>query len=161
MDEKDKRINIEMLQALQRDINFYKKVNENNQNPSLEKIIDTLRNSQDKLYGALSQHGITAEEVHKIILENSDKQIVAEIMKLQGARDKINNQLTDPNLSPEKCQSLEKSLTRTNQAHTNKWNEIINSPRKNELIEKMEQAIIKKLEKDRDPDRTRDYDRSR
>jgi hypothetical protein len=44
-DEKDKQTHIKTLQSLQRDINFYKKFNENNQNPSLEKIIDTLRNS--------------------------------------------------------------------------------------------------------------------
>ena len=69
LDEKDKRTNIETLQSLQRGINFYKKVNENNQNPSLEKIIDILRNSQDQLYSALSQHGVTADEVHNIIIE--------------------------------------------------------------------------------------------
>jgi hypothetical protein len=159
LDEKDKRTHIETLQSLQRDINFYKKINENNQNPSLEKIIDILRNSQTKLYEALAQHGITAEEVHKIIIENSDQQLIKEIMQLQGIKDKINKQLEIPNLSPEKREPLEKALTRTTQAHVDKWGEIINSPRKDDLIDKMEQAQIKQLQKQQIRDRTPDHDR--
>lgn len=161
MDEKDKRTNIITLQSLQRDINFYKKASE--QNPSLEKIVDILRNSQTKLYEALAQHGITAEEVHKIIIENSDKSLIDEIMKLQGIKNRINKHLESPDLSPEKIQTLEKSLTQATQAHTDKWDEIINSPRKDDLIEKMEQAQLKQLEKEqaRNRDRNREPERTR
>jgi hypothetical protein len=161
LDEKDKHTNIRTLQSLQRDINFYKKASE--QNPSLEKIIDILRNSQTRLYEALAQHGITAEEVHKIIIENSDKELIAEIMKLQGIKNRISKQLESPDLSPEKIQTLEKSLIRTTQAHTDKWDEIINSPRKDDLIEKMEQAQLRQLEKQqaRDRDKTREPERTR
>jgi len=163
LDEKDKHTHIKTLQSLQRDINFYKKSNENNQNPSLEKIIDILRNSQTRLYEALSQHGITAEEVHKIIIENSDKELINEIMRLQGMKDRINKQLEAPDLSPEKRQTLEKSFARTTQAHTDKWDEIINSPNKDDLIEKMEQAQLKQLEKQqaRNRDKTREHERTR
>ena len=103
LDEKDKNTHITTLQTLQRDINFYKKVNENNQNPSLDKIIDILRNSQDQLYSALAQHGVTADEVHQIIQENSDKQLINEIMKLQGMKDRITKQLANLDLSVQKC----------------------------------------------------------
>ncbi|MCL2798654.1 MAG: hypothetical protein FWD58_11525 [Firmicutes bacterium] len=161
LDEKDKNTHITTLQTLQRDINFYKKVNENNQNPSLDKIIDILRNSQDQLYSALAQHGVTADEVHQIIQENSDKQLINEIMKLQGMKDRINKQLANPDLTPQKRQSLEKSFTRVTQAHTDKWDEIINSPRKDDLIEKMEQAQIKQLQKQQARDRDHDREPSR
>jgi predicted acetyltransferase len=159
LDEKEKRTHVETLQSLQRNINFLQKAAK--QNPSLEKTIDTLRNSQTRLYEALAQHGVTAEAVHQIIIENSDKQIVAEIMRLQAAKNKIEKQLTDPNLSSEKRQSLEKSFARTKQAHADKWQEIINSPRRPELIRMTEQAIMKKLEKSRSRDRTPDHDRTR
>ncbi|MCL2798612.1 MAG: hypothetical protein FWD58_11310 [Firmicutes bacterium] len=162
MDEKDKRTHVKTLQSLQRDINFYKKSNENNQNPSLEKIIDILRNSQTKLYEALAQHGVTAAEVHKIILENSDKELINEIMRLQGLKNRIDKQLPDPNLSPEKRQSLEKSLVRATQAHIDKWDELINSPNKNDLMRKIEQAQIKQLEREnRTKDRTREQEPER
>jgi len=160
LDEKDKRTHVETLQSLQRDINFLKKSSANN--PSLEKIIDTLRNSQTQLYEALAQHGVTAEEVHKIIVENSDKQLINEIMKLQGLKDHINKQLINPDLTPEKRQSLEKSLTRTTQAHADKWQEIINSPRRADLIRKIEQAQAKQLKRqNRTRDRTPDHERTR
>ena len=160
MDEKDKRVNIETLQSLQRDINFLSQVKENN--PSLEKIIDTLRNSQTRLYEALAQHGVTAQEVHKIITENSDKQLINEIMKLQGIKNRIDKQLTNPALSPEKHQSLELTLTRTTQAHADKWQELINSPRRADLLRKIEQAQAKQLERqNRTHDRSPDHNRTR
>jgi hypothetical protein len=65
--DKDKRAHIETLHSLQKDINFLNKAKKDN--PSIEKTIETLRNSQDKLYSALAQHGITAEEVHRVIIE--------------------------------------------------------------------------------------------
>jgi hypothetical protein len=161
LDEKDKRTHIETLQSLQRDINFYKKANENNQNPSLDKIIDILRNSQDQLYSALSQHGVTADEVHQIIQENSDKALINEIMKLQGMKDKISKQLSAPDLTPQERQSLEKSFTHATQAHTDKWDGIINSPRKDDLIDKIEQAQLRQLQKQQARDRDHDREPSR
>jgi hypothetical protein len=159
LDEKETRAHVETLQSLQRNINFLKKSAENN--PSLEKTIEKLRNSQTQLYEALAQHGVTAEAVHQVIIENSDKQLVNEIMRLQAAKDKINKQLADPNLTPQKRQSLERSFARTKQTHADRWDELINSPRRAELIRLTEQAITKKLEKSRIRDRTREYDRSR
>jgi hypothetical protein len=154
LDDKDKRTHINTLQSLQRDINFLRKHAENN--PSLEKTIETLRNSQTQLYSALAQHGVTAEEVHNVITENADKALIDEIMRLQGVKDKINKQLEEPDLSPQKRQTLEHSLTRTKQAHADRWDEIINSPRRQELMRMTEQANEKQLQKEeRDRDRSR------
>ena len=153
--DKDKhRAYIGELQGLQRQINFLKKSNETAREPSIENAIDILRNSQDKLYSALAQHGVTAEEVHRVIMENSDNAIVKEIMQLQGAKDRINNQLAQPNLSPEKRQFLEQRLNRATQQHTAKWDEIINSSDKDRIINKIEQAQIKQLEKEQARERT-------
>jgi hypothetical protein len=160
LDEKETRTHVETLQSLQRNINFLNKAKENN--PSIEKTIDTLRNSQTQLYEALAQHGVTAEAVHQIIMEKSDKQIVAEIMKLQSIKDKIDKQLTDPNLTPEKRQTLEHTFARTKQAHADRWQEIINSPRRAELIRMTEQAQIKQLQREnRTRDRSHNLDRTR
>jgi hypothetical protein len=159
LDEKDKHTHITTLQSLQRDINFLKKSSVNN--PSLERIIDTLRNSQTQLYEALAQHGVTAQAVHQIIQENSDKQLIAEIMKLQGMKDKITQQLADPSLTPQKRQSLERSFSRAKQAHADRWQEIINSPRRAELLRMIEQAQIKQLRKQQSRDRSRTHDRTR
>jgi len=157
MDDKDKRTHIETLQSLQRDINFFEKAKENN--PSLEKTIDILRNSQDKLYSALAQHGITAEEVHKVIMENTDKAIVKEIMQLQSVKNKINKQLAEPSLTPEKSRFLEKRLSRATQQHTAAWDKVINSPDKDRIINKIEQAQAKQLQREQARERTRDHDR--
>ena len=164
MDEKETRAYVNELLFLQREINFLQKAAQRNNMPSLEKTIDNLRNSQTQLYEALTQHGITAEAVHQIIMENSDKQLVNEIMRLQAAKDKINKQLAEPNLSPQKRQSREYSLIQTTQAHREKWDEIINNPRRTELIHKVEQAQIKQLQREtrtRDHDRTHTLDRTR
>jgi hypothetical protein len=160
LDEKTKHAYIETLQSLQKNINFLQNANANNQNPSLEKTINTLRNSQNKLYGALVQHGVTPEETHKIIMENNDKQLVSKLMKLQSQKDKIEKQLADPNLSPKNRQTLEHSRDQTKQAHADKWNEIINSPRRAELIHMTEHAITKKHTKSRNRtlDRNPDHD---
>jgi len=139
LDEKDKRVYINELQFLQKEINFLQKFLETNKVPSLDKTIETLRTSQDKLYGALSYHGVTAEEVYKVIMENSDKKLVSEVIRLQNAKDKISKKLSDPqNLTPKQIQLLEKSLARKTEEHTAKWDEITNSPNKKELINKIE-----------------------
>ena len=78
MDEKETRTHVETLQSLQRNINFLNNAKKNN--PSLERTIEKLRNSQTLLYEALAQHGVTAEAVHQIIIENSDKQIVNRLL---------------------------------------------------------------------------------
>ena len=82
-------------------------------------------------------------------------------MRLQAAKDKINKQLAAPDLSPQKRQTLEHSFTRTKQAHADRWDEIINSPRRAELIRLTEQAITKKLEKSHTRDRNHELDRTR
>jgi hypothetical protein len=158
--EKDKqRAYIGELQGLQRQINFWQKSSKTS--PDIEKAIETLRNSQDKLYSALAQQGITAEEVHRVIIENSDQAIIKEIMRLQGIKNRINKQLAEPTLTPEKRQSLENALTRATRQHTAKWDEVINSPDKDRIINKIEQAQIKQLQKEQARDRTHEHDRSR
>ena len=157
MEEKVTRANVETLQSLQRDINFLKKAAENN--PSIEKTIETLRNSQTKLYEALAQHGITAEAVHKIIIENSDQAMIKEVMQLQKAKDTLKKQLAEPGLSPDQTKKLEHRLTKKTHQHTEKWQEIINHPDKDRIINKIEQSQLKALQKQqartREPERTR------
>jgi superfamily I DNA and/or RNA helicase len=161
--DKDKqRAYIGELQGLQRQINFLKKSNETTREPSIENAIDILRNSQDKLYSALAQHGITAEDVHRVIMENSDNAIVKEIMRLQKAKDTLKKQLAEPKLTPEKRQSLEDRLARKTQQHADKWDEVINDPRKDEIISKIQQSQIKELHKEeRTREKSRDHDRTR
>jgi hypothetical protein len=160
LDDKDTRAHVEMLQSLQKSINSLNKVKEDN--PSIEKTIEILRNSQDQLYGALAQHGVTAEAVHKILIENSDKKIVAEIMRLQRMKDNIRTQLTRPGLSPDQTQKLEQRLAKATQDHVDRWDEAINDPRKDEIISKIQQAQIKEMEREeRERDKTRDHDRTR
>jgi len=157
MNKQDKHAHVETLQSLQKNINTLSKAKENN--PSLEKTIETLRNSQDKLYAALSYHGVSAEKVHKVIIENSDQAIVKEIMRLQGTKNTINRHLAESNLTPEKRQSLETRLTRATQRHTAKWDEVIGSPDKDRIINKIEQAQIKQLQKeDRERDKSREHE---
>jgi DNA-binding MurR/RpiR family transcriptional regulator len=155
--DKDKqRMYIGELQGLQRQINFLKKANEDAKEPSIENAIDILRNSQDKLYSALAQHGITAEDVHRVIIENNDNAVVKEVMRLQHAKNTLKKQLTDSKLTPEKRQLLETRLARKSQQHTAQWDEIINSPDKDRIINKIEQAQIKQLQKEQARDRTRE-----
>jgi len=80
MDKEDKRTHIKTIQSLQRDINSLKEIAE--KYPKLAKTIDILRNSQDKLCNLLIKHGITTEEVYKIIMENNDKTHAEEIIQL-------------------------------------------------------------------------------
>jgi len=157
--DKDKqRAYIGELQGLQRQINFLKKSSGETKEPSIEKTMDILRNSQDKLYSALAQHGITAEEVHRVIIENSDNAIVKEVMRLQRAKDTL-KQLTRSNLTPEQAKSIEARLSRKTQQHTAKWDEIINSPDKDRIINKIEQAQIKALRKEeRERDKSREHE---
>jgi len=160
--DKDKqRTYIGELQDLQRQINFLKKSDEISPEPSIEKAIDILRNSQDKLYSALAQYGVTAEDVHKVIIENSDKAIIKEIMQLQRAKDTIKKQLAESALTPEKSQLLEKRLNLATQNHTAAWNDVINSPDKDRIISQIEQAQIKQLRREQTRDRTREPERSR
>jgi len=147
--DKDKqRTYIGELQSMQRQINFLKKSSGETKEPSIEKTMDILRNSQDKLYSALAQHGITAEEVHRVIIENSDNAIVKEVMRLQHAKDTLKKQLTRSDLTPEQAKSLEARLARKAQQHTAAWNEVINSPDKDRIINKIEQAQIKQRQKE-------------
>jgi len=158
--DKDKqRTYIGELQSMQRQINFLKKSSGETKEPSIEKTMDILRNSQDKLYSALAQHGITAEEVHRVIIENSDNAIVKEVMRLQHAKDTLKKQLTRSDLTPEQAKSLEARLARKSYQHTAKWDEIINSPDKDRIINKIEQAQIKALRKEeRQRDKLREHE---
>ncbi|MCL2135686.1 MAG: hypothetical protein FWH37_09130 [Candidatus Bathyarchaeota archaeon] len=70
-------------------------------------------------------------------------------MRLQGTKNKINKQLVESNLTPEKRQSLEDKLTHTTRRHTAKWDEVIGSPDKDRIIDKIEQAQIKQLKKEK------------
>ncbi|MDR0797514.1 MAG: hypothetical protein LBE70_02185 [Nitrososphaerota archaeon] len=157
LDEKNKQLYIKELQFLQKQINFLKNYGEVTNQKSFEKSIETLRNSQDKLYGALAYHGVTAEDVYRVIVENNDKQLVKEIMQLQNVKDKINKQLTASDLSFEKRQSLESTLAQAAQAHQDKWAEIINNPHKKTIIRGIEQDNKKKLRKET-PEQTKTPD---
>jgi len=161
--DKDKcRAYIGELQGLQRQINFLQKSNETAREPSIENAIDILRNSQDKLYGALAQHGVTAEDVHRVIMENNDNAIVKEIMQLQKSKDTLKKQLAESKLTPDRAKALEKRLAQKTRQHADKWDEIINDPRKDEIINKIQQAQIKDLKKEeRTRDQSREYDRTR
>jgi transcriptional regulator of aromatic amino acid metabolism len=79
-------------------------------------------------------------------MENSDKALVKDIMQLQKSKDTLKKQLAHTNLTPEKIHSLKNRLTQKSQEHTAKWDEIINSPNKKELINKIEQAQKRQLE---------------
>lgn len=149
------------LQFLQREINFLQNLNETSREPSIENTIQLLKTSQNKLYAALVKHEVTAEEVHKIITENNEKKLVADIVKLQKSKESIEQQLSNSTLSAEKRQSQKKALTRKSQQYTDKWNEIINSPNKDELITKIEQTQTKSLQKSRTHDRPRDPEHTR
>jgi hypothetical protein len=160
MDDKDKRIYIGELQGLQRQINVWQKAYETSREPSIERTIDILRNSQDKLYGAFAQHGITAEDVYKIIMEKSDKKLVAEIMKLQNAKDTISKQLAESaNLTSVEIKTLKSYLDQKSQQHADKWDDIINNPNRKAIIKAIEQAQIKQLAKEtREQEKTPDIE---
>ncbi|MDR0470358.1 MAG: hypothetical protein LBH79_01365 [Nitrososphaerota archaeon] len=93
--------------------------------------------------------------------EPSDKKTVKQIMRLQKAKDKIRTQLTKPKLTPERTRKLDQRLERKTQQHADKWDEVINSPRKDEIISKIQQAQIKELNRQQARDKTRDHDRTR
>jgi hypothetical protein len=146
--EKDTLAYIKELQFLQREINFLEKSHATKQELSFKNTIELLRNSQDKLYGTLAQHGVTAEQMYKIITENNEKKLVSEVMKLQKEMDRIRKQLSNSELLPIQTQKLEKLHDRKNRSHVAKWDEIINSPNKKELISKVEQAQKQELAKE-------------
>jgi hypothetical protein len=161
LNEDDKHAYITELQFLQRQIDFLNKANKANPLPSLERSIENLRGSQDKLYSALVYHGITAEEMHKIITEKSDKELVKSVIKLQKSIDTIEKQLVAPVLSFSERQSLEKSLVEKSLQYDANWDKIINSPNKNDLITKIEQAQTKNMQKSRKQDKSRDFSPTR
>jgi hypothetical protein len=65
--DKDKYAFVDELQWLQREINLLREVYETHPEPSIENSIQLLKKSQDKIYGTLVKHGVTAEEVENII----------------------------------------------------------------------------------------------
>jgi hypothetical protein len=80
-------------------------------------------------------------------------------MRLQHAKDSLKKQLAESKLTPEKSKSLEQRLTRATQRHTAKWDEIISSPDKDRIINKIEQAQIKQLRKEeRARDKSREHE---
>jgi FixJ family two-component response regulator len=158
--EQDTRSYIAEIQFLQRKINRLTEFSEANQEPSAEKIITILRNAQDKLYNALASHGITPEDAYRIITEAGDKELVTDILRLQGAKDFTEKQLSEPNLSSEKRQFFEESLAEIKRVHKSAWDEVRNSSNKNELIRAVEEAQEKELQKSHDHDRNRDLSRT-
>ncbi|MDR2203493.1 MAG: hypothetical protein LBE76_04210 [Nitrososphaerota archaeon] len=161
MNDKDKFTHINELQFLQREINLLQKINTTAKTPSIEHTIDILRNSQDKLYSALVQHGITSEEVYRVIMENSDKALIKEILQLQSSKNTIETKLSNHNISDKKRLNLERSLALKSEQYTAKWDEIINHPNKDKLITQYEQTIANRIEKARARERTRTHERSR
>jgi hypothetical protein len=125
--EQNNRAMIEELQWLQRELNLLQEVYQTNPEPSIENSIKILKTSQDKLYGALVKHKVTAEEVEKIIAENI---LVEDILKLQKSTESMKTQ-----------------------EYADKWREIKNHPNKKELIDRIEHAQNKALTKSRDKNR--------
>jgi len=160
-DDKDKRILVTELQVMQRQINFLQKSNAANPDPSIENSIDLLRNSQDKLYNALASRGITAEDVYKVIMENSDKALIAEILRLQKVKANINKKLANPKLTPQKREKWEMSFTQTSDQYRELWGEMTNRPNRADLMSRIETAMTKTLQKSRARDKTRNHDRTR
>ncbi|MCL2797957.1 MAG: hypothetical protein FWD58_07890 [Firmicutes bacterium] len=154
LDDTDKRTCINELQFLQRQINLLSKVNNPNPEPSISRTVEIMQTSQNKLYGALVKNGVTAEEMHKIIMENNDKQLVKSIISLQKSKSALETKLANPDISPQKRQSFQKSLSEKEEKYAGKWNEIINSPNKDELITKIELAQSKNQQKSRTPNKT-------
>jgi hypothetical protein len=159
--DKDKRLLITELQVTQRQINFLQKSNNANPDPSIENSIELLRNSQDNLYNALAYHGVTAEEVYRVIMENSDKFLIAEILNLQKIKTNLDKKLADPALSPKKRQILEVSLAQTSQQYKELWDEMTNSPNRADLMNRVETAMTKDMQKARAQDKNREPDRTR
>jgi heat shock protein HspQ len=160
-DNEDTRAYVSELQFLQRQINLLQRANATSPEPTLEDTIDSLRNSQTKLYSALSQHGVTAEDVYKVIMENSDKALIAEILNLQKNKDSLSKKLANPAISPKSRQTLEFSLDQTSQQYKELWGEMVNSPNREELMNRLEAAMTKRLQKNRSRDKTRDQDKTR
>ncbi|MDR0373561.1 MAG: hypothetical protein LBI79_08435 [Nitrososphaerota archaeon] len=96
MDSKDKLVYINELQFLQKQINFLETIN----HESCQKTIAILKTSQDKLYGALVKHGVTAEEMAKIITEDNDKKLVKNVIDLQKSKTSIESNLSNPIYHP-------------------------------------------------------------
>jgi hypothetical protein len=159
--DEDTRTHIKEIQYLQRKIVVLEKAHEATGEPSLEETIAILRNSQDKLYNSLASRGINAEDAYRIITEDSDRELVQSVIKLQKSIAAIEKQLADPDLSPQKRQSLENSQAQNSQQHKAKWDEIKASPNKNDLMTKIEQAQEKEVTKSREHDRTREAERTR
>jgi hypothetical protein len=159
--DEDTRIYVSELQFLQRQINHLQKLNKTNPEPSIDKTIENLRNSQDKLYGALAYHGITFEGVYKVVMENSDQALIKELLDLQRDKNRLQKQLANPKLPLEKWQRLQSCISFKLDQYAAKWHEIADSPNKDELMKKAEQAITKGSAKDRTRSRTHDRDRSR
>jgi len=83
-------------------------------------------------------------------------------MQLQKAKDTLKKQLAESKLTPDRTKSLENRLAKKTRQHADKWDEIINDPRKDEIINKIQQAQIKDLKKEeRTRDQSREYDRTR
>jgi hypothetical protein len=160
LDEKVKRTYINELYFLQKQIDFLQKFRDTSGTPSLERTIETLRNSQDKLYGVLVQHGVTAEDIHRVIVENNDEKLVAELLKLQNAKDKISKKLSNAqNLSSKQIQHLEEFFEQKTEEHMAKWGEIINRPNKKRLIDRIERVQKKQLSKETpEQEKQRDFE---
>jgi hypothetical protein len=165
MDEKYKRAYVGELYFLQKQINALQKANEIDPEPTVLEAVDILKRSQDKLYGTLVYHGVTAEEVRRVIMENNDKELVKEVLSLQKSKSVVTKQLSNSNLLPEKRQLLEYRLNLISEEYVAKWGEVKQSSNRNELISQVEQAQIKDLQrtlqKSREQDKDREAERSR
>jgi hypothetical protein len=159
--DEDTRTHIKEIQYLQQKIVVLEKAHEATGEPSLEETIAILRNSQDKLYNSLASRGINAEDAYRIIMENDDRELVQSVIKLQKSIASIEKQLADPDISPQKRQSLENSQAQKSQQHKAKWDEIKSSPNKNDLMTKIEQIQEKEVTKSREQDKTHEAERTR
>jgi len=158
--DRDKRIHINELQFLQREINLLQNSYAKNPDTTIGKSILNLQNAQDKLYGSLVKNGVTAQDINKIIIENNDKNLIKTIRTLQNSKRTLEKRLENPNLFPKHRQSLEYTLSQTIQQYSDKWRELTNNPNKTALMKQIEQAQIRATQKEHDRNRTHEYNRS-
>jgi|GEM_PF-1503791 len=161
LSNRDKRIHINELQFLQREINLLQVSYAKNPDPLIGKSISNLQAAQDKLYSSLARHGVTAQDIQKIISETNDKNLVKTIRDLQNAKRTTEKRLENPNLSPKHRQSLEHTLSQTLQQYSEKWRELTNHPNKSALMKQIEKAQIKAIQKEHNRDRDKSHEQER
>ena len=129
--------------------------------PTIAKSIANLQNAQDKLYTSLVKHGVTAQDITRLIREANDKNLIKTIRELQNTKRAAEKRLENPKLSIKHRQALQHNLNQTTQAYAEKWRELTNHPNRADLMKQVEQAQIKAIQKEHDRDKSHEQERTR